>query len=511
MVKGRRAPAAALLLALAPACRAELKFAPVVDVRETYTDNVNLAPSAQARSQFLTEVAPGFGLDDDTSHLQLHAAFRQHLFYTPNSDIPGTQRSQSQGSLDAKSMLVQDLLYLDATGSVSQQAVSAFGAPVLDNGYTTNNRTKVKTYMVSPSLRHDFGQFASGELRATRDSVDAGSTGFGNTKGNSVSASLGSGASFRTLGWGLQFYRQVLHDNQASQTPSSSTQSSSATVRYALGPTLTLTGNSGYDKNNYPADGGTTAGKFWLGGFEWGPSSRSSLAASVGRRYFGKTATMKASHRSRGTVWSMSYDDSISTTRSNFLLPASISTSAMLDRLFAATIPDPVVRAQIVQAYIAATGLPPSLADSVNYLSNRYFRQKQLQAAVAYQSTHSTAMFSLFDTRREAVSQFQSDSELLGTSLSGLNDNTHQIGGTLMWNVQMTSRSAVNASYTNTRIESTSTGVVTHNSAVRLMLNRQIKAKLSGTLELRHAMGSVGPIGSDYKENAVAASLNMQL
>lgn len=505
MAKARHVPAAALLLALAPACRAELKFTPLVDVRETYSDNINLQDRANARAQWLTDVAPGFELEDNSPNLKLRAAYRQHLFYTPNKDLPNTQNSQSQGALDANAALVKDLFYLDASGSVSQQETSAFGAPVLDNGYTTTNRTTVRTYRVSPYLHHNFGAFASADVRYTRDSVSSNNNGLGDSKGNSVSLGLNSGLAFTRLGWGLQYYRQVLHDTRGGNSVS---ESASANLRYVLGPTLNLTASGGYDSYDYPTLNNATAGRSWSGGFEWVPTSRTSVRASIGRHYYGKSGSLLASHRSRATVWTVSYDDSVSNTRSNFLLPAAVDTAALLDRLLSSSITDPVLRALAVKAYIQSTGLPPALADSVNYLSNRYFRQRQLQAAVAYQSSHSLATFSVFDTRRQALSLFQSDSLLLGGNSSALNDDTHQIGASLMWNVQLSSRTSVNASLAHTNVESTSLGFSTRNSVARLMFSRQLGSKMAATVEVHHAIGSVGVGAGDYKENAVSVSLS---
>ncbi len=507
MAKGRRLPAA-LLLVLAPACRAELKFTPVVDLRESYTDNVNLSSAAQAQSQWLTDLSPGFELSDNNQRVQLRAAYRQHLFYSTNRDLPNTQHSQAQATLDGKAAVIQDLFYFDASGTISQQAVSAFGPPVLDNGYSTNNRTEVKTFRASPSLRHNFAAFAQTELRYTRDTVSSSQNGLGNSNGNSLNASVTSGPAFHALSWGLQYFRQVLHD---SITPNSTMQTTSGNVSYPLSTTFSLTANGGYDKNQYQSVGAATAGKFWLGGINWEPSGRSSLAASVGRHYFGKTVSLKASHRSRGTVWSLNYDDAVTTSRSNFLLPATIDTATLVDRMLSASIPDPIQRALAVQAYLQATGLPPSLADSVNYLSNRYFRQKQFQAAVAYKANHSTVMFTLADTRRQGLSLLETDSLLLGSINGALNDNTHQTSASVQWSLQLSSRTAFNASLTNTHIDSNDTGISSRNTAARLMLNQQIGARLSGALEVRHVMGSSGLSVGNYKENGLAASLNLKL
>ena len=50
-----------------------------------------------------------------------------------------------------------------------------------------------------------------------------------------------------------------------------------------------------------------------------------------------------------------------------------VDTAAMLDRLFGRPSRIRSLRQQAVQAYIAATGLPPRWSNSINFLSNRYY------------------------------------------------------------------------------------------------------------------------------------------
>jgi hypothetical protein len=73
----------------------------------------------------------------------------------------------------------------------------------------------------------------------------------------------------------------------------------------------------------------------------------------------------------------------------------------MLDRLFSATISDPIVRAQAVQAYIAATGLPPSLANNINYLSNRYMREKRCRRPYLQHAAQQPDALALYRSRAQ--------------------------------------------------------------------------------------------------------------
>jgi uncharacterized protein (PEP-CTERM system associated) len=503
------APFAMLALLLSPACRADWKVVPSVDVRETYSDNVRLEANEFARSQFITDVAPSLAVASDGPRLKLRGMFSAHLYGYSDDRIEGLNRSQRQLSADARAKLIDDLLFFDGAASIGQQSISAFGPQVNNNGYSNTNRTEISTWRVSPYLAHRFGSTASAELRYTRDSVKPGSFGLGDSSSDTASLSVASGAAFRTLGWGLQLSRQNLDDSQAGKSTS---QTASATLRYQVANSFSLNLNGGYDKYDYQALGGATAGSSHSVGFSWVPSARTSVEASAGKRYFGSSYALTALHRSRRTVWSINYNDAVTTTRAQFLIPATIDTASMLDRLFTAGFPDPVARRQAVDAYILATGLPASLADNINYLSNRFILQKQLQASAAFNTPKTTTILSLNATRRNALSAAQSDSALLGSNLSTLNDDTKQVGATLASSYRLNSRTAVNLTLSAARIESLATGIRDNQRMANVALTRQLQRKLKGAVELRRSQGNAFVSGGrDYRENAVSASLLFQL
>jgi uncharacterized protein (PEP-CTERM system associated) len=504
------APVAALALALAPAARAEIKFTPSVALSETYTDNVNLAPADAARSQFITDLAPTLALVSNTRSLQLSAAYTFHQYAYAHRDVPNVFNSNRQLQAAARARLVPELLYVDAGANRGQQSVSAFGPLINDNPWSAVNRTEVSTWHISPYLVHRFGSGANLMLRYSRDAVDTGTQAFGNTRGDSVAFDLSS-ARERRLGWDLHYQRQRLQDRVAGPSES---QSAQAQLNYRLTPGLALTAGGGYDDYDYKTLGGRTRGNSWSAGFAWNPSPRTSLQASIGHRYFGKTAALAATHRSRHTVWSINYSDAVTTSRQQFLLPSTIDTVAMLDRLFAPTIPDPVARRAAVDAYLLATGLPSSLANNVNYLSNRYMLQKQFQASAAFTGAYSVLLLSAYDTRRNALSLQQFDSDLLGNSLTSLNENVRQQGLSAVMTYRLSSRTQAIASATAGREQSLATGIRTSNRALRLGLSRQFGRKLQGTLEARKVRGSTGATGAvagrDYREKAISATLSMK-
>ena len=487
-----------------------LRITPTLSVTETWTDNVNLQAGPRAHSELVTQLAPGISAVRRGRRLNLSASAQLHQFLYLRDYQNNTADSELQYNGALQGMLVDDLLFVDASASRGLRSVSAFGPQLVDDLYALGNRAVIKTWSISPYLVQRFGHAATAQLRYTVDQVESGRfRGLNKTDGQSLAASLASGESFKDLGWGLNYYRQEL---DATRQGDSSTQSLSGNLSYKLTPRLSLTANGGYDRYDFGAFGGENEGSNWSAGFAWNPSQRTRLQASVGRHYYGKTGSLNANHRSRYTVWSINYSDAITTTRQQFLLPSTIDTAALLDRLFSANYPDPVERERIVQAYMAATGLPPSLADNVNYLSNRYMRQKMLQATGAWRKGRSSAVLSLYASKRDAVSDQQSDSEILGSQLATLNDNVRQRGVTLTYNYMINSRTNAVGIGTIARVDSITTGVEDLQRILRLGVTRRYGERLLGTVELRRRSGNVGAVSTDrYTENAISASLSMQL
>ena len=524
----RLAPVAAAALLLASShAQAEWKVTPTLSLIETWTDNVNLAEDAYAYSDLITQLSPGITVVNRTRRLTVDATAQLHGFAylhdRDNSDFsnPGelgrnfnnadTQRTYT-GNL--KGELARDLFFVDATASRGQQTISAFGPRAGNDLYSDRNRTEIDTWSISPYLTHRFGNTASGILRYTRDSVDGGDDlGYRGTGSNTLMATLTSGPVFRTASWGVSYLKQ---DLSGAEYGDSSTQNLTANLRYTVSNRLSLLADAGYDRYEYegPSDG--DQGANWSVGFAWSPSLRTNLQATIGRHFYGTTGSLLAIHRSRHTSWNISYNDDVTTSRQQFLLPTTVDTASLLDSMFATAYPDPIERQRIVAAYIQANALPPALADSVNYLSNRFIRQKTLRASMSYRKGRSNAIVSLHATDNTALSSQQSDSELLGSQLGNLNDNVRQHGMSASYTYRLSSRSNLTAGYDFNTSKSKLVGYEDSQRSMRVGVTRRF-GDLLAAVDLRRRKGDVGRFDAEtsatsgtYTEHAMVASLSMQ-
>jgi hypothetical protein len=570
----RLAPFALGALLLSAECRADWKFKPSFDLSETYSDNVGLQQDALAQREWVSDAASGFTLSNNSRRLKLNASAEWHLFGYENKGLRtdgqaldptvdpsvdptllGARRQANSTRayrLQSTATVVDQLFYVDAQADRRRQPISAFG-PLSANEFSNVNRSEISSWNISPYLQHRFGNKAALTVRFARDAVKGGGAAFGDSMAstrivelNSVDGNrlAGSGtglqsglagisglsgftgtaagagpgaaaaASGSRFGWTLSYSHQDL-DTQSIEpgvrTGRTSSETATAGARWRVVPTVNLTADAGYDRYSYQAIQGGTNGKRWSLGAIWTPSSRTSLQASFGHRFFGKTGLLAFNHRSRNTTWTLDYNDEVTTTRSQFLLPASIDTAAMLDRMFASQFPDPVARQQAVQAYMAASGLPTSLAESINFLSNRYFRDRRLRGALVWRLSKTSVSLSVFRDQRTGLSVQQTDSLLLGSTLASLNDNTRQRGAAASLNYNLSSRTSAYAGFDVNHARSLSGGLDNDRRALSVGLSRRFGARTSGGIQVRRVVGTLALAGQrDYHENAVVANFTVK-
>lgn len=501
--------AAAAMLTLSTAAHAQWRVTPSVDLSETYTDNVSLREDDLASNQFITEVRTGLRVDGKTKRTELAASAEVSKYhYSNDDDGQNLNDSTRRYSAVMKNTLADQLLYLDLGASSNRQSRTAFGPGAAENPFSRDNQTDIKTWNISPYLVHQFSADTTAMLRYSRDSVAASDNAFGSSLGDTLSFNLSSGLARRSLSWGLDVVDQRIDNDLVGE---SSSKMANVNLRYQFTRTWAATASAGYSRYDFEGPSPEESGRTWNLGFAWTPSQRTSLNAAIGRHLYGNTATIAALHRSRSTVWEIRYDDTITSSRSQFLLPASISTAALVDRLLSASFPDPITRQRAVEAYMLATGLPASLANDVNYLSNRYARQKLLSASAAYNRGRSSGVASVYRSERIALSDQQSDSPLLGTQIGSLNDNVRQHGASLYYTYRLNGRSNAIARADYRFSQSQTTGLEDRQRLFSVGLNRRMGRSMTANAELRRRSGGIGIAGRrDYTENALTASLNMQ-
>ena len=479
---------------------ADWTLQPTLALRESYSDNIRLTTSQDAQAAWVSEVSPGVAITGNSRRLKLNLAYQiQKIVAQSEAD-----RVNQQLAASATAVLLTDRIFIDIQSSISQQNNSAFGPQLVDNTYITGNQSTLKTNSISPYLRYRWNGIASSTLRYTH----------GNVRSDALSAQtdallfdLVGDNGARRWNWSANYSQKKNHDSVLSPVTFSN---AGLSLNFPLNSTLGLVLTTGYEKSDYEASTPVQpSGRSRSVGASWKPSPRTSVTLSAGKRYFGNTYAVNASHRRHNSVWNIVYSEDITTNYAQFLAQSRSDSSALLNQLWQTSIADPILRQQAIDAYLGiAQSIGPG-AGNLNYFSHRYFLQKQLNMSAALSSARSTLVLSLSSNRNTAQTNINIDSPLLGTNESLLENETRRIAANASWNWRMSSRNSLNLSASRDKINSLSTGRSDNNLVANIGISRQFQPGLQGSVDLRRIQHNSND-GRSYRENSLRAALNFR-
>ncbi|APA68527.1 TIGR03016 family PEP-CTERM system-associated outer membrane protein [Janthinobacterium sp. 1_2014MBL_MicDiv] len=491
-----------LFLLPAPASAVDWLVKPSLRLRESYTDNALRAAPERAQSDFITEIAPAIALVGNGPRLRVHLDYSWHKFlYARRAD---TDSHQLRAAGDAE--LVQDWFFVDAAASVSRRNISPFGPQVIDDLPDTENASTVRTTSISPYLRHRFRGVATAELRYTRNAVASGGD---LLSVHSDEVELLLAGEPRGAGWTWNASHDVRRTQDSRLAPLRM-ERRSAGLRYPLSSKWAATASGGMEREGYASvTGKAPQGRFWSLGTVWTPSPRTSVAFSTGKRYFGHTYSLDANFLQRHTSWQLSYNENITSLPAQMQRLGDRDAAKLLDQLWRGIFPNAIDRRLRIDAFLRyANGLGPELG-AINYFSHRYFLQKQAKLSMARATAKSTVVFGINAVDRTAQTASGIDSILLPGVEFGSEDRTRQVGTSLGWNWQLSSRSSLNLNAGYASVRSLSVPRRDGNATVTAGYSRLLQPKVTASIDVRHTRHTSNR-GGGYRENGVSATLNMQ-
>ena len=500
-----------MVMAVAPTAHAmDWRFEPYLNASSTYTDNVKQSSNNPQDALILT-ATPGFYLRSEGSR-RVQASLQYGL--TGVERFGGDQKNDLYHNLNAvgKAELVKDFLFIDGNANISQQLISLLGSPA-DATTNNSNRTTVGTYLISPYIQQRLGTFAFAQVRYTASGAIFQNNVAPNANSNAIAASLNSGTRFTDLSWGLNYsLRKIQNRNAANSTYNTDVtfERASATVGYALSRHFRVFGTYGQDWNDYFSTTGTS-GAFYSAGVGWAPTRRTSVEASAGERYFGRTFSLSGSHRTRLTRWRVGYSEDVSDISQQFLQQSSRifwNCNGYLYETADVTNPDPAICTGpytagdvAVMAYQLGFTTEQIIAAGLLNIAttNGIFVVKAFNAGVSWNLGKLGFGLSAQDTKR------------LYQALSNAQDHIQTITGSASYRLSATTTANGVLSLTRTSLDSqVSNGVARQDDlfSLSLGLNRRFADKLDGALVFRHTQRSSNLANADYDENSLMASVN---
>lgn len=492
------------LLATSTADAAEWRFSPYVGGSATYSDNANQSEN-NPEDALILSVTPGFSLNSVGS---------RRIQASMNYSLSGVSRFGESTTTDVyhnlgavgKAELIEDFFFIDGTASISQGLISLFGSQA---DATTNdaNRTAVGVYSLSPYIQKRFGTFATGQARYTTGGAIFSKDAASDSVTNAFTASLNSGSRFNDLSWGMDY--SIYYADNSGATANSTFERASVRLGYALTRKFRVFGTYGEEWNEY-ISANNVSGSSYSVGFGWSPSRRTTIEASVGERYFGRTYSFSGSHQARASNWYVRYSEDVSDITQQSLRDSGRIFWVCSNRLFetldftppSSACTGPFTSAQLTQAY-SSLGVPLSDLIAVGLVdvavANGVFVIKNFTAGVSWSKSRLGWGLSIFDTKR------------IFQALTGAEDHSQGVNTTVSYRVAP--RTSANGTVSLIRNTNSAPGVAAREDntlSLSLGLNHEFGRDLSGALSFRHQQRDSNTGNSDYTENSLTASANLR-
>jgi uncharacterized protein (PEP-CTERM system associated) len=363
-----------------------LTVTPRVSVTETFTNNA-LLTGVNPQSEQITEISPGIHIDSAKGRL------KGYLDYTLTgvTYAQGSAANRQQQSLNASGTVeaVDGRVFVDVSGVISQQAISAFGTQSVGNTSGNANLSETSSFRVSPYIRGQLGSDATYEARYSLLSSKTASTAASDILTRDWSIKLSGGTSFRRLAWSVSMSRNNAGYSAGRSTESDQLQSS---LSYAVSPQFNLTGTSTSESNNYTSlDKQRFQSAGW--GANWSPSERTKVAFAQQNRYFGDSHSLSFDHRTERTAWHVGSSRDVSVASDQATTASLGSMYDLFFSQFATLEPDPIKRALLVNAYLQAYGINPNTTVTRGYLTSSISVQRRHDMSFALLGLRDTVTF----------------------------------------------------------------------------------------------------------------------
>lgn len=486
-------PVSVMLFMVSASAYGQASVVPSISITETLTDNVNLSSTDQ-QAELTTQISPGIRINMEGARVKGYFNYALNgVFYAQNSSPRSIQHALNTfATLEA----VDDWAFVDFSGSISQQAVSAFGTQSFDNTSINANRAEVSTYRISPYVRGRLGNMASYEARYSRAVTSSGAAIGSDVNTTDGSIRLSGSSAFSNLGWSADATRQNIDYSAGRPTE---TDRLNLGLSYAITPQLRVSANAGREANNYTSFDKKSYATSGFG-VNWSPSATTRLSASRERRSFGNTHSLSFDRRTARTAWKYTDSKDVTATPTQTGV-ASLAIADLLYSQYVAIEANPVSRAQF-NATLPQFGINPNDPFTFGFLTSAISLQRRQELSFALLGVRDTVTF--VATR--------SESTRLDTVTSVIDDlNTSALVRQRGFSVNYVHRLTPDYSLGALASRQNTSGVSSLQDSTLRLINVSVSGKVgkqaAASVGVRRVVSS-GTVA--YVENAITCSLTVQ-
>lgn len=486
-------------VAVALSCCATVGFAATVDMTpsvrltETYTDNVGARSGGGKEGEWITEISPAVSVSRTGGRLTGNLAASAPMRWYANDNTRNTASIRLTGRGDYTA--IDDLLFVNFGASIQKENTSVLGGPI-GNELDPGNQEVVRRYYLAPRLAFHLGHDTTGNIQYRKDWSSGGGSVLNGRNQGTLTVGLSNPVAYGPLGWSLN-YSDTQVDG-GSDTRSVDEQVLRGTLMYRVTPQLMLRAIAGHERNDY-VTGNSVDRTFTGGGFDWSPTPRTQISATMEDRFFGTGYNLSFKHRRPLSNFELSYSRNVSSADSLSLLSAADIFYPGIFASLEGTIADPVERAR--QAHALAEALAKDFP-TLGFVTNTEYLQTRLTMGVSFIGARNTLALRVSRDQREALTP---DLALVASDTLAAYDRTTSKGASVSLIHRLTPNSSLNGTFslTNSKGEGTSTAE-SRRRAFTLGYNKTLGERTSVSLVYRH-QGSSG--SSEYTENALIGSV----
>lgn len=398
-------PAAAQQATTTAAPRAFV-ITPSVSLQATITDNVGLS-STDKKADAFTEATAAVSISSRAGRV------RGTLDYglTSRVSIRDSNASDLRHALNAlvTAELIEDTAFVDLRGSISQQAISAFGKQSFSPNLDNSNQTQVATFGIAPYVKGRLGRFAEYRLGLdhSRSHSDTGSA--SDAQATAYSARLSGGTPGQGVSWSLDANRQ---DSDVGDGLRYQTDVVRGSLNYAVSRELTFSLIAGREANNFQSSDKQTYNNSGVQ-LRWLPNQRTTLNALYQRRFFGNSHTVDFSYRTPRTAWTfVDSKDAVTTPERLSRIRVGIVYDLFFVQ-FATLQPDPVLRDVLVRQFLQANGINPNTPIFGSFLASGVTLERLQTASFTLTGLRNTLNVRTLFSNSQRLSRFGPGNEIL--------------------------------------------------------------------------------------------------
>ena len=471
--------------------------APRISLTETLTDNVNInQPHNGKQGDLITEIAPGIRIEARSARLKAHLDYAlREQFYGKNSDQNRSQNSlNSFGTFQA----VDNWMFMDFSGVIAQQSISAFGTQSPSGTNINSNSTETATSRLSPHIRGQLGGIAEYLLRYNISTTKSSAANVSDVDVSQWTGQLSGSTPFQKMRWSIDGSQQTTDYSTGRKTDAETLRTN---LTYSFLPQLRATLSRGRESSNYSSqnqESNTTQGY----GIDWTPTERTKFSAFKEKRFFGHGHKFSLSHRFPMSSIQISDSKDISVLPNQFNSVGLGSIYDLYFEQFSSLIPDPVARANFVNGLLAQSGIDPNAQVTSGFTTSQATVRRNQQLSFVIFGARNTITFQA--NRGESEGTLASQASIDPLSQSSI---VKQQG--LSFNLSHRLSEISNLNFLGSRQESTGNGTAdlkTSTTLYQLNLSTKLGAKTTGSISARHSEfdGSTNP----YTENALIGTVS---